>query len=538
MANAIACDIDSRGCHESCGSPHGGTIYRCSGVSTGARLHVTNLSFFVAMLRQQFTNQAERWKFVMTIFRAVLGIAVAVCFLRPGALVNANPGAEKTYYVSPAGNDSWSGTLPEANPAKSDGPFRTLARAQQAMRASTTIRTARLRSGTYSIGSGFFLSEQDSGETWLPYPGEAPVIDGGGTGYITLRGANAITFEELTFENLGLNPAPYPYQIVAFNGVNETIRWNKFVNCRNSCFFAVHLTRSTIDSNVVEGQFPGNPPDDIRHFFAALVLTNGSSDDRITHNLIRHAQGGGIALLSNVFPDQPNNDDLVDRNVLRDVVSDVVDAGAIYVLDRTHTAIGDRVTNNIIDGVGGTGSEKSWTKGLYLDDLTSNVLVSGNICRRGCGEFAVQIHGGDHNRIVNNIFDLSDGSILGLYQDLPKPVGLPWMADNIFTQNIIYSSKAHPQPHPYLWQAILQDHHIRPLDSTNNLYFFAGDAASWNVGPIKDRAPAYGDPQFVDPANGDYAMPAKSPAHTAIGFTSLPTDQGPLPRPTDSLVTP
>jgi regulation of enolase protein 1 (concanavalin A-like superfamily) len=38
------------------------------------------------------------------------------------------------YYVSPSGNDKWSGTRPEPNKARTDGPFATLAQAQKAVR--------------------------------------------------------------------------------------------------------------------------------------------------------------------------------------------------------------------------------------------------------------------------------------------------------------------------------------------------------------------------------------------------------------------
>ena len=45
-------------------------------------------------------------------------------------------------YVSPQGNDAWSGTIPEGNAAGTDGPFRTVPKA-------TGPATVRLRAGTY-----------------------------------------------------------------------------------------------------------------------------------------------------------------------------------------------------------------------------------------------------------------------------------------------------------------------------------------------------------------------------------------------------
>ncbi len=39
------------------------------------------------------------------------------------------------FYISPNGNDAWSGLLPEPNADGTDGPFATVAAARQAVRA-------------------------------------------------------------------------------------------------------------------------------------------------------------------------------------------------------------------------------------------------------------------------------------------------------------------------------------------------------------------------------------------------------------------
>src|SRR6266567_2914370 len=60
-----------------------------------------------------------------------------------------------TYYVSGQnGNDTWSGLLPAPNSTFTDGPFKTLAKAQSAIRVSSTIKAATLRGGLYSVPSG------------------------------------------------------------------------------------------------------------------------------------------------------------------------------------------------------------------------------------------------------------------------------------------------------------------------------------------------------------------------------------------------
>jgi len=128
-----------------------------------------------------------------------------------------------TFYVSPDGNDKWSGTLPAPNAAKTDGPFATLARAQDQIRAmrdviramrqveavktsahpspSTNehVRTTQeaaeeagspqavtvlVRAGVYRIGKPIAFTPKDSGgpkgiTTFAAYPGEKPVLSGG-----------------------------------------------------------------------------------------------------------------------------------------------------------------------------------------------------------------------------------------------------------------------------------------------------------------------------------------------------------------------
>ncbi len=129
------------------------------------------------------------------------------------------------FYVSPKGNDSWSGTLAEPNSAGTDGPFLTLERAQKAVRelkaqvfkpkdAPVEKRwigsphpfgkgkdiLVYLRAGTYSLKQPLNFESVDGGErvetnlptgafeyhklkdhyvTYAAYPGEKPVISGG-----------------------------------------------------------------------------------------------------------------------------------------------------------------------------------------------------------------------------------------------------------------------------------------------------------------------------------------------------------------------
>jgi len=92
-------------------------------------------------------------------------------------------------YVSPEGNDAWSGKLAEPNSARNDGPFATLARARDAIRAMQGKPPHKpisvyARGGIYSLSAPLVFLPEDSGTatcpiTYAAYPGEKVVLSGG-----------------------------------------------------------------------------------------------------------------------------------------------------------------------------------------------------------------------------------------------------------------------------------------------------------------------------------------------------------------------
>lgn len=98
---------------------------------------------------------------------------------------------EFAFYVSPAGDDSWSGKLKERNNDGSDGPFLTLQRGRDAVRRLNKEEslahngiTVWIRGGTYQMTETFQLGSEDSGLEsapirWRAFPGEVVRIVGG-----------------------------------------------------------------------------------------------------------------------------------------------------------------------------------------------------------------------------------------------------------------------------------------------------------------------------------------------------------------------
>ena len=94
------------------------------------------------------------------------------------------------YFVNPTGNDEWSGTTKSANADKTDGPFKTLDRAKQAIRglkkagAYTDKVTVNIASGTYTLNHPLHFSFMDTGLPgreiiWQGEQGAKVVISGG-----------------------------------------------------------------------------------------------------------------------------------------------------------------------------------------------------------------------------------------------------------------------------------------------------------------------------------------------------------------------
>lgn len=119
-----------------------------------------------------------RWSLV-----AVVGM---VC---GGASAWQPPGVAE-FFVSPEGCDDWSGTQPDPNADRTDGPFATLAGARDAIRQLKIAEGLRqpihvhIQRGTYGISEPLVFEPQDSGTQQCPitYVGDAsqrPVISGG-----------------------------------------------------------------------------------------------------------------------------------------------------------------------------------------------------------------------------------------------------------------------------------------------------------------------------------------------------------------------
>jgi parallel beta-helix repeat protein len=93
-------------------------------------------------------------------------------------LIGTSPG-RTLFYVSPDGEDSWSGLLPKANPEHTDGPFASIAKARDAAREKGGQNTIAVSGGDYYLSQPIVFDTRDAGLTITARCNEMPVLHGG-----------------------------------------------------------------------------------------------------------------------------------------------------------------------------------------------------------------------------------------------------------------------------------------------------------------------------------------------------------------------
>jgi len=204
---------------------------------------------------------------------SLVSVLLGLCHPTQGLYAGTPPLASPAFFVSNDGNDSNSGTQA--------APFATLEAAQAAMRGSRTAKTTYLREGIYRRTAALALERPDAGTSWLAYPGETPVLDGGNAvkRAITLgakEDSSHVTIDHLTIQN---------YTGSGIDG-----------QAIEHCAF----TNNTI-------QNIGAPSTN----YAGIYLHFKATNCAIVHNLIRHVVGPGIVLAAGGAVDKAFSFELV-----------------------------------------------------------------------------------------------------------------------------------------------------------------------------------------------------------------------------------
>lgn len=260
---------------------------------------------------------------------------------------------------------------------------------------------------------------------------------------------------------------------------------------------------------------------------SAYGLILGGVGNRAAHNLIHDAPHQAVAL--------QGNDHVFEYNLVRNVVTETDDAGALYK-GRNPSCRGNLIRFNLWRDIGSPMGHG--TAAVYFDDGDGGDTVFGNVFQRcghpGRGSFGtVFSHGGHDNRADNNVFI-----------DCRRALGsAPW-GDQLWKETVQGGHDCHWQrllleevditraPYTNRYPELVgfmdpQPGQTRVNRARNNLLVRCGEASSgnWQSAPGEQWATDT-DPGFVDASNGDLRLrPDAAVFQHLPGFQPIPFEK-------------
>ncbi|CAO3383344.1 carbohydrate-binding domain-containing protein [Azospirillum argentinense] len=334
---------------------------------------------------------------------------------------------------------------------------------------------------------------------------------------LRLNGANGVTVQGLTFANTATDGNA----LDVLNGDVNTIAGNSFVNVGTGIRLTQGSDRNLVSGNYLDhlgingialtGQSSGNTVTGNRiqnigevRKYAGGIMASGISDTVISHNDIDRSSRYGISVKNwDTATISLNNAILYNR--VRNTGLETADSGGIELLGRSNLNTGTRIEGNRVEHTGGiaTTSTGQWLRdykgyGIYLDDLTSGVTVTGNFLRDTAWA-AVMVHGGHDNTVTNNVSVLGangESFIRIEWVPLAGTAGIP--ANNTVTGNLVSGTT------PLGGYVTILSAGQNAIDAN-----FLHQVGAYGM---NDRT---GDPLFADAYNHDYTLLPLSPALTA-----------------------
>jgi len=364
------------------------------------------------------------------------------------------------------------------------------------MRDSAT-KICFLRAGIYHFGIGepsdcdgpamLWLDARDSGETWSVYPPDgygSAVLDGGST-----------------------SPSSGLYNGICINGTSggvviDGLQIQRIIHTQIQIYDPNVIIRNNTLHNYTEHSNNGAVNVGGRAATGAQILNNYIYD--VAERGINAGPcfssdcAGGISNLT------------IANNYIFGTCVEEPDCGAIYIVDFQFTRSANiTITNNYI---------RDTPRGIYLDDGTSNAMVTGNIVVGA--PVCFNVHGGANNVYRGNICDETTNTttdILRYQNSDPYPSGGGDNGGgNAFIGNIIVSVPPNAGT-GYDGDAAPG---VPPLIADN---FYQTPTASSGV--FADYSPIVGDPQI---SGWTYRIAPTSPALSApVNFVAPPGNWGP-----------
>ncbi len=365
--------------------------------------------------------------------------------------------------------------------------------------------------------------------TWDKYRHTGNNYENSDPGIIKLLYAQNCAFEDCTFTNIG------PYAIDLDKGCTRIrITGNTFTDLGAGAIKMYSVPHKLpdagvtgvnliTDNEIVRGgrAFPGSP---------AIVATRIASTI-IAHNHIEDFYYNGITIGGGWYYEHACRENRILNNHIHKIGQGwLSDMGGIYIHGiQPGTVIAGNVIHDVDKAVYGG-------QCLYLDAAASNIIVENNLCYR-TNDDIVNTKGRE-NIIRNNIFAFGEE---GLIRCATHGVGGRYTA-NIF-HNILLSDGGAIYRGGYTMDILKRDWRADTnliWNTKGSKLYCAKDIPvnqrekitfeQWQEQVIQDRNSIIADPKFADAENGDFTLPANSPAYD-LGF--LPVDfstAGPRPR--------
>jgi len=265
----------------------------------------------------------------------------------------------------------------------------------------------------------------------------------------------------------------------------------------------------------------------------AGIELGGTSHNRVEHNLIYQMPYSGIVVEGSdatwwpakaspglkppytdatIKPYVPTLGNVIAFNHIHDVMQELKDGGGIYLWGVM--GIGANIIrDNLIEHVG---KGQGLYVGIYLDDHCDDAQCTDNIVNDA--GYGLHLHGASRDLLENNIFAYSRETDISVQ---PESYNIAPM-DSVLRHNIFFQGAG-----PVFCDTAFARWEKKPLRECDyNLYWPVGRKVALGQGTFSgfDAHSLVADPQFVDPAQGDFSLEGDSPAWgLGIQAVKLPT---------------
>ncbi len=458
-----------------------------------------------------------------------------------------------SFYVATTGKDS--------NPGTQAAPWRTIQHAADKARAGSTVN---VRGGVYEELVSLHTSgnASDGFITFRSYPGETAILEAehftpaGRVGVLTIHNQSYVRiegFEIRNFHTAEHQLAPLGIDVMGAGSHIELLKNN--VHHIQQTFegrdgpghganaFGIAVYGTDAKTPITDLIIDGNEVHHLKTGSSESLVVNGNvTNFRITHNVVHNNNNIGIDVIGfeRTAPD-PAVDQARDGVVSGNLVYNITSKGnpayrndessdGIYVDGGTRILIEQNVIHDVDFGIELASEHKDRAtsyviarNNLVYHNHTAGVSIGGYDPERGHTE---------HCTVINNTLYDNDTSATGSGE-----FQMQWnMADNIFTNNIVYAGSRCLMT--ITKTEVKSDQPPAKID--HNLYYCAAGAkaSTWKAidatatgfeeyvrSSANDHHSRFLDPQFVDAGAKDFHLRLDSPAIAAGSTEGMPVGE-------------